>query len=75
MLNVVDRFCRILESFYATTLTPLSRRPFVVCLPLCTTTLKVEVTYWDEVKFNDRIFNDTGNDEMTQQAANTNGTS
>lgn len=35
--------------------------------------MKVEVTYWDEAKFNERIFNDTGNDEMTQAA--TNGTS
>ncbi|CAN0176940.1 unnamed protein product [Pylaiella littoralis] len=30
---------------------------------------KVEVTYWDEDKFNNRVFNDTGNDEMTQAAA------
>eukprot|EP00752_Nemacystus_decipiens_P017920 g16063.t2 len=30
---------------------------------------KVEVTYWDEDKFNNRVFNETGNDEATQAAA------
>ncbi|CAN0065105.1 unnamed protein product [Ectocarpus sp. 12 AP-2014] len=34
---------------------------------------KVEVTYWDEEKFNDRVFNETGNDEAVQAAAATNG--
>lgn len=33
----------------------------------------MEVTYWDEEKFNNRVFNETGNDEATQAAA-TNGT-
>ncbi|CAM9619885.1 unnamed protein product [Sphacelaria rigidula] len=34
---------------------------------------KVEVTYWDEEKFNQRIFTDEGNDEMTQAQAAANG--
>lgn len=35
--------------------------------------VQVEVTYWDEDKFNDRVFNETGNDEAVQAAAATNG--
>lgn len=30
---------------------------------------KVEVTYWDEEKFNQRVFTDEGNDEMMQAAS------
>lgn len=30
---------------------------------------QVEVTYWDEEKFNSRVFNESGNDEATQAAA------
>lgn len=33
----------------------------------------MEVTYWDEEKFNQRVFTDEGNDEMMQAAAATNG--
>lgn len=29
---------------------------------------KVEVTYWNEEKFNQRIFTDEGNDEIMQAA-------
>lgn len=34
---------------------------------------KVEVTYWDEEKFNQRIFTDEGNDEMAQAAVAASG--
>lgn len=34
---------------------------------------QVEVTYWDEEKFNQRIFTNEGNDEMTQAAAASHG--
>lgn len=35
----------------------------------CQKLIQVEVTYWDEGKFNQRIFTDEGNDEMAQTAA------
>lgn len=41
--------------------------PLLIFAPVKTN--QVEVTYWDEDKFNSRVFNDTGNDEMTQAAA------
>lgn len=34
---------------------------------------KVEVTYWNEEKFNQRIFTDEGNDEIAQAAFAANG--